>query len=1107
MEFESIQELFCRSVDRFGARTALEGPRGSATYDGLEAKSNRLAHLLVSRGVEAGTPVVILVGDVAEVVSALLGALKARCRFVPFEIGTPEKRLEAMIAEVGTAWFVVDGHGLERLRPLAGKIEGRVVLLDAEAAPAFPWPIETVAAADPGRVLIKPEPDDRCYVFFTSGSTGTPKGIVGRLKGIDHFIRWEIETFAVLEGIRVSQLASPAFDAFLRDVFVPLAVGGTICVPPSREAILDSRRLAAWIDESRVELIHCVPSLLRSLLNESLTAERFPALRRVLVAGEPLLPSDVRRWAEVFGDRIELVNLYGPSETTMVKLFYRVQLADGERASIPVGRPMKGAAALVLDGKGQARGTGQVGEIVLRTPYRTHGYLNQPELTDEVFVPNPFTGDPSDRIYKTGDLGRVLADGNFEFLGRKDHQVKIRGIRVELGEVEAALRQHPAVREAAVAPHDDAAGNKFLCAYLVLATAVEPGELRQLLAASLPEAMVPSYFVVLEELPRTLSGKLDRRALPAPAEAGSRLREGFAAPRTPIEELLAEIWAEVLRLDRVGVRDSFFELGGHSLLATQVLARVRQTLDIDLPLRTLFRAPTIAGLAQAVEEEVQKEQGLSIPPLVRRREAGEEAPLSFSQQRLWFMDQLQPGSPFYNIFAAVRLTGELDVAALRRAGDEIVRRHESLRTVFASRDGEPVQIVQPPRALDLPVEDLRDVPESARREEAVGRVTREANRPFDLARGPLVRCLLLRLGEHEHVMTLALHHVVGDGWSVGVFIRELVALYQSFVDGKPSPLHEPPVQYADFAAWQREWLQGEVLASQLAYWTARLAGAPGLIRLRTDNPRPTVQSFRGGRRTVALPVELRDRLKKLSRGADCTLFMTLLAAFQTLLYLDTGEEDVLLGSPLSSRNWQEIEGLIGFFVNTLVFRGDLSGDPSFHELLGRTRRSVLDAFAHQHLPFHRLVEELRPERSLAHSPIFQVGFTFQTSIEEPVTATGLTADRFDFDVETTQFDLNLTLADTAQGLIAVLQYSRDLFTEATIQWTLERFRQLLEQVATNADLRLSEIGERLSEAERERWSNAQDELRQASLESFRSRSRRSVVVAGPAAAEKVDRAS
>ncbi|HYO14086.1 MAG TPA: amino acid adenylation domain-containing protein [Thermoanaerobaculia bacterium] len=1084
MVFESIQELFCTSVDRFGPRIAVERPGGGVTYDELEARSNRLAAFLLARGTAPGTRVAILAADVAEVVATLIGVLKARCVFVPFDPGTPDKRLAAMLAEVRPAWILADRPGATRLQSLVAGLETRIV------------PVTDVPAGETGRVLVRPEPDDPCYVVFTSGSTGTPKGIVGRLKGIDHFIRWEIETFAVPEGVRVSQLASPAFDAFLRDVFVPLCAGGTMCVPESREAVLDARRLAAWIDEARIEMIHCVPSLLRSLLREELTPERFPALRRVLLAGEPLFPADVRRFLEVFGDRIELVNLYGPSETTMVKLFYRVQPADRDRVSIPVGKPMKGAAALVLDSRGQARAAGQVGEIVLRTPYRTHGYFERPDLTDEAFIPNPFNNDPSDLIYKTGDLGRLLPDGNFELLGRKDHQVKVRGVRVELAEIETALRQHPAVRDAAVAPHDDASGDKFLCAYLVLGEAVEPGEMRERLAASLPEAMIPSWFLVLDELPRTLNGKVDRRALPRP-EAGSRLQEGFVAPRTPVEELLAQIWAEVLRLDRIGIHDSFFELGGHSLLATQVLSRIRQALEVDLPLRVLFRAPTVAGLAQAVEQEAQEAQGLSIPPLARREAPG-DAPLSFSQERLWFMDQLQPLSPFYNIATAVRLVGDLDVAVLRRACNEIVRRHESLRTVFALRDGDPVQAVQEPAPLDLPMEDLRAFPAGERKAEALRLVSEEANRPFDLGRGPLVRCRLLRLDEREHVMTLVLHHVIGDGWSLGVFVRETVQLYRSFSQGQPSPLPDLPVQYADFATWQREWLQGEVLTAQLAYWEQQLAGAPAVIRLRTDHPRPPVQSFRGARRSAVLPAELAERLRKLSRREDCTLFVTLLAAFQALLHLEAGEEDVLVGSPLSYRNWREVEGLIGFFANTLVFRGDLAGDPTFQELLARTRRAVLDAFAHQHLPFNRLVETLRPERSLAHSPIFQVGFTFQTAAAEaPLEVPGLTAERLDFEVDTTQFDLNLTLSDSPHGLNAVLQYSRDLYEDLTADWMLERFRQLLEQVEENPEQRLSELGARLTDSERRRWSDLGSGLAQASAESFRSRSRRSVVVAGP----------
>jgi amino acid adenylation domain-containing protein len=440
---------------------------------------------------------------------------------------------------------------------------------------------------------VPPDPDDRSYVFFTSGSTGAPKGIVGRLQAIDHFVRWEIETFGLGEAVRVSQLTTPAFDAVLRDLFVPLCSGGTACAPESREVLLDPRRLADWIDEAGLHLLHCVPSLFRRLLSQDLGPERFPTLRHVLLAGEPLAPADVKRWTEVFGGRIELVNLYGPSETTMTKLFYRVRPGDGELSAIPIGKPMRGAAALVLDDQGRPCSPGQVGEILIRTPFRSHGYWNRPDLTDQVFVPNPFGDNPADRVYRTGDWARVLEDGNFVFLGRADQQVKIRGVRIEPAEIEGLLRAHPAVRDAAVAAYQKKEGEPVLCAYLALRQPVEPGAWRELLAGDLPEAMIPSHFVALEELPRTLTGKIDRRALPPPEERATGEAEG---PGTPVEELLAGIFKDVLQIERLGLRENFFERGGHSLLAIQVLARVQQAFEIDLPLGSLFEQPTVAGV-------------------------------------------------------------------------------------------------------------------------------------------------------------------------------------------------------------------------------------------------------------------------------------------------------------------------------------------------------------------------------------------------------------------------------------------------------------------------------------------------------------------------------
>jgi amino acid adenylation domain-containing protein len=446
------------------------------------------------------------------------------------------------------------------------------------------------------------------YVYFTSGSTGRPKGIAGRLKGIDHFVRWEIATFGVGPGTRVSQLTSPSFDAYLRDVFTPLCAGGTVCAPPSRETVLDAARLAEWLTERRVEIVHCVPSLFRSLLNQPLRAADFPALKYVLMAGEPLLPSDVRRWTDVFGERVQLVNLYGPTETTMTKFFYLVRASDRDRRTIPIGKPVEGARALVLDAKGRACPPGAVGEIYIRTPYRTLGYFGRPDLTAEVFVPNPFNVDPADLVYRTGDLGRVLDDGNFEFLGRQDQQVKVRGVRVELREIDDLLRRHPGVRDVAVVDLEDSGGNKYLCAYVVAGEGADAAALKEFLGASLPDYVVPSAFVMLDELPRTISGKIDRRALPKPAEAQARRESEFVAPRTPTEEAVAAIWRQVLNVERVSVEDNFFELGGHSLLATQLLARVRAALEVDVPLRALFAAPTIAGLALAVTE-LQAEQG------------------------------------------------------------------------------------------------------------------------------------------------------------------------------------------------------------------------------------------------------------------------------------------------------------------------------------------------------------------------------------------------------------------------------------------------------------------------------------------------------------------
>ncbi|HEX7239255.1 MAG TPA: condensation domain-containing protein, partial [Longimicrobiaceae bacterium] len=718
---------------------------------------------------------------------------------------------------------------------------------------------------------------------------------------------------------------------------------------------------------------------------------------------------------------------------------------------------------------------GVAGELCIGGVGVVRGYLGRPDLTAERFLPDPHRGVAGARLYRTGDVGRRRVDGEVEFLGRTDHQVKVRGYRVELGEIEAVLRAHSMVREATVLLREDVPGQQRLVAYVTgeEGTEVEVAELRRHAGEQLPEYMVPGAFVVMERLPITTNGKIDRRALPAPDWTDA---EEYVAPRTAVEEVLAGIWAEVLGVERVGVEKNFFDLGGHSLLATRVVSRIREVLVVELPLRALFEAPTVAGLAERVEALRRAGQPV-LPPVLPVERTG-ALPLSFAQERLWFLDRLQPGSSFYNMPRALRLGGELDPRALEDALGEIVRRHEALRTTFAEVEGVAVQVVAPFGGFALPVEDLSGLEEGERVAVAKGRVAEDAARPFDLERGPLFRAGLLRLEAEEHVLLLCVHHVVSDGWSMGVLFGELSALYAAYREGRESPLPEPAVQYADYAAWQREQLEGEVLERQVGYWKERLAGAPELLELPTDHPRPAVQTYRGASQPIELPGELLERLEALARREGVTLYMVLLGAFQVLLSKYAGSEDVVVGSPIAGRTRREVEGLIGFFVNTLVLRTDVSGDPGFREVLRRVREGTLGAYENQDVPFEKLVAELQPERSLSHSPLFQVMFALQNAGGAEGALPGLRLQGVGAEQESAKFDLSLALAATPQGLFGELSYSTELFERGTIVRMVGHLERVLEQVAEDPNVRLSGV-ELLGGAERaqvvEEWNRTEAE--------------------------------
>ncbi|MEH2157743.1 condensation domain-containing protein, partial [Nostoc sp.] len=718
---------------------------------------------------------------------------------------------------------------------------------------------------------------------------------------------------------------------------------------------------------------------------------------------------------------------------------------------------------------------GVPGELHIGGAGLARGYLNRSELTQEKFIPNPFDKSKvkgqNSKLYKTGDLARYLPDGNIEYLGRIDNQVKIRGFRIELGEIEAALSQHPHVQASCVIAREDAPGDKRLVAYIIPQPQVTPtiSVLRSFLKEKLPEYMVPSAIVILEALPLTPNGKIDRRALPAP-EPSSELLDKYVAPRTPIEEILALIWQQVLKVELVGRHDNFFELGGHSLLATQLVSRIRTSFKVELPLRELFARTTVAELAQSVEQLQQQDLKLSAPPILRQVENAELS-LSYAQQRLWFLDQFESNSSFYNIPFGLRLVGSVNVSALEQSLIEIIFRHEALRTNFVAVDGKPTQIIQIAPNWTLLVVDLQDLSLTVQQTAAQELLQQQAIEPFDLAHDALIRATLIVLSPKEQWLSVCMHHVVCDGWSIGVFVQELEALYNAYSQGKTSlrdatrsllprrgtPLAPLPIQYADFALWQRQWLVGDVLQSQLSYWQQQLKDAPALLSLPTDRPRPTVQTYHGTHQEFALSVELTNKLTKLSQEQGVTLFMTLLAAYDILLYRYTGVADILVGTPIANRDHTEIEGLIGFFVNTLVMRTDLSLNPSFNELLPRIRETALSAYAHQDLPFEMLVEALQPERDLSYTPLFQVMFVLNNAPITEIELTGLTVSSLPIESSTAKFDLTLAIENTATGLLGSWEYNTDLFDSSTIERMMVHFVTLLEGIVANPHERISQL--------------------------------------------------
>jgi amino acid adenylation domain-containing protein len=981
-----------------------------------------------------------------ELVVAILAAVKAGGAYVPLDPGYPGDRLAFMLADAGVSVLVTQ----ERLRATFPSTDLPVVSIDADA--------EEIASAGADDVDRGAGPRSLAYVIYTSGSTGTPKGVGVEHRSVVRLVRGA--NYARLEADEVILQAAPvSFDASTLELWGALLNGGRLVILPGSNPSLEE--LGRTLVRHGVTTLWLTAGLFQVMVEERL--EDLAGVRQLLTGGDVLPIEQVRKVRERF-PALRLINGYGPTENTTFTCCHTV----GERwngGPVPIGTPISNTRVYVLDAALRPAPVGVPGELFAGGDGVARGYLGHPALTAEKFVPDPFSAHPGERMYRTGDRVRWKVvgvansareertddvDAVIEYLGRLDGQVKVRGFRIEVGEVEAALRRHPAVTDCVVVAREDEPGEKRLAAYVV--GEVDAAALRAHLEPILPGYMVPAAFVALDAIPLSPNGKVNRKALPAPSFAASA--DGYAAPRTPVEEVVAAVWAEVLRLERVGVHDDFFERGGHSLLATRMVSRLRQAFGVETPLRAVFEGRTVAALAERVEA-LRRDGAPQLPPIVPAPRTG-PVPLSFAQERLWFLQRLEGGS-FYNVPSALRLTGALDVPALERALGEVMRRHQALRTTFRETAGVAEQVIAPFAGYSIPVHDLTPLDGEAREAEVLRRVRDDAAEPFDLATGPLLRAALLRLAAGEHVLLLNLHHVVSDGWSMGVLFRELAALYGAYREGRPSPLPELAVQYADYAVWQRELLRGPVLERQLAWWTARLAGAPALLELPVDHPRPAMQSYRGTAERVELPRALLHRLEALGRGEGATLYMVLLAAFQLLLSRYGGSEDVVVGSPIAGRTRGETEGLIGFFVNTLVLRTDLSGDPGFRALLRRVRETTLGAYEHQELPFERLVEALQPERTLSHSPLFQAMFTLNDVDAFGGGLPGVQTREIDREATRVKYELTLGLETNERGLCGMLEYGTDLFERGTIVRMIGHLARLLEQVAENPEVRRSAI--------------------------------------------------
>jgi len=1010
------------------------------TYAELNQKANQLARMLQKKGVKAETPVGIILEKSLDLAIAVVAVLKAGGGYVPMDPDYPKDRLAHMIEDSNSPVIISQEYLQERIP----KNNATVLLLDREA--------ETIDEQDDSNLDEAILPANMAYMIYTSGTTGKSKGtIVSHQSWVNSYFAWE-NVYELKTKCRSHlQMANFSFDVFAGDTIRALGSGGKLTLIP-RSVLLNADQLFQQMLQEKITIAEFVPAVLRNLVAYLDSVHEDLSFMRCLIAGsDAWYVSEYKEFQDYGGPDTRLINSFGLTEASIDSTYFEsAELDLPKDRHVPIGMPFSNMQIYILNEHLLPVPIGVPGEICVGGAGLARGYHQRPDLTAEKFVPNPFSTTGGERIYRTGDKGKYLVDGNIEFMGRIDHQVKLRGFRIEMGEIESNLGQHPAIRENLIIVREDNPGDKRLVAYFVPSNSEIPDgkSLRSFLLEKLPDYMIPNAFVNLDKIPLTPNGKVDRKALPQPDESAYGADEEYVAPRNENEEKVAAIWSAVLKVEKIGVFNNFFDLGGHSLLATQLISRIRENFDLDIPLRNIFEYPTVASFTENIEIAQRSQGGVQAPPImaVSRQQ---EIPLSFAQQRLWFLDQLEPNTSNYNIPESARIKGSLDPEILNHCLNEVIQRHEALRTNFVSVAGTPQQIIHPKLEMILETHDVRHLPSENRETEALKIANQFARTVFNLSEGPLLRAGIVYLHDDEFFFLVTIHHIISDDWSTQVFIREIGILYDAFTKGEKSPMPPLPVQYADFSHWQQNWLSGKILEEQLDFWKNTLAGSVALLELPTDRPRPKVQTFNGSYNTFEIGEEFSKQITTFTKDHGATIFMTLIAAFQTLLYRYTGQDNFNIGTPIANRNRAEIEPLIGFFVNTLVMNADLSDQPTFIELLDRVKETSLNAYAHQDLPFEKIVDALKPERDLAHSPLFQVMFVLQSG-NAPTAQSGGLQNESPIQISsveahsgTAKFDLTLFMVDDGNNISGAIEYNTDLFDEDTIGRITRHFKKLL----------------------------------------------------------------